>query len=240
MKKEDKKKWLWAAGLGAVLLAAVVCLFVIPKSGPGAASSAVPSSAPAPTAAASPTPLALARAKNSDVVGWLSVPGTDIDDPVVQAADNEHYLRRTWEGKQDVWGSYFLDYECHASGCEALDRVSIIYGHSIGDDPDGKCFSQLKRYADPAFSAEHPYLNWQLADGGTLWQVFAAGEVSVTLNYLDPNPDDTACAQLLDALRETGGDGFEAVTVDGEDKLLILSTCTSDDAVRFVVAAKLL
>ena len=97
MKKEDKKKWLWAAGLGVVLLAAVVCLFVIPKSGPGAASSAIPSSAPAPTAAASPTPLALARAENGDVVGWLSVPGTDIDDPVVQAADNEHYLRRTWE-----------------------------------------------------------------------------------------------------------------------------------------------
>ena len=70
--------------------------------------------------------------------------------------------------------------------------------------------------------------------------MFAAGEVPVTLNYLDPNPDDTACAQLLDALREAGGDGFEAVTVDGEDKLLILSTCTSDDAVRFVVAAKLL
>ena len=31
---------------------------------------------------------------NSDVVGWLQVPDTKINEPVVQTTDNEYYLRR--------------------------------------------------------------------------------------------------------------------------------------------------
>ena len=37
--------------------------------------------------------LAEARAKNPDAVAWLYMPGTEVDDPVVQAEDNGYYLK---------------------------------------------------------------------------------------------------------------------------------------------------
>ena len=34
---------------------------------------------------------------NSDVIGWLQVPDTKINEPVVQTTDNEYYLRRDYK-----------------------------------------------------------------------------------------------------------------------------------------------
>ena len=57
--------------------------------------------------------------------------------------------------------------------------------------------------------------------------------------YLDPNPDEAAYSALLDTLRAASAKNFDSVEVSAQDKILILSTCTSDDIVRFVLCAKL-
>ncbi len=185
-----------------------------------------------------------AKSQNSDVVAWLTVPGTEIDDPVVQAADNDYYLRRTWLGESDVWGSYFLDYECHAREVASLDKVSIIYGHSNGDSKDDKNFSQIKRWEDADFAAQNPTFTLRLTDGTlTTWQVFAASKVPVegenAVYYLDPNPSEETYSALLNTLRAASAQSFDGVEVTSQDKILILSTCTSNDIVRYVLCAKL-
>ena len=136
------------------LLSMLLLIFLLPGIRPQAQSSsvAVSSSSQASSSSEADTRLEDAKSQNSDVVAWLTVPGTEIDDPVVQAADNDYYLRRTWLGESDVWGSYFLDYECHAREVASLDKVSIIYGHSNGDSKDDKNFSQIKRWEDADFA----------------------------------------------------------------------------------------
>ena len=37
--------------------------------------------------------------KNKDVVGWIQIPGTKIDYPMVQGEDNTYYLEHMWEKK---------------------------------------------------------------------------------------------------------------------------------------------
>ena len=55
--------------------------------------------------------MAAFEAKNDDCVGWLYIPGTDIDDEIVQAKDNDFYLRRTSMGYYySEHGCYFVDY----------------------------------------------------------------------------------------------------------------------------------
>ena len=177
-------------------------------------------------------------------VGWLTVEGTEIDNAVMQAGDNDYYLRRTWLGESDVWGCYFLDYECNIREKASLDKVSIIYGHSLEDSKDDKNFSQIKRWEDAEFAAQNPTFTLRLTDGTlTTWQVFAASKVPVegenAVYYLDPNPDEAAYSALLDTLRAASAKNFDSVEVSAQDKILILSTCTSDDIVRFVLCAKL-
>ena len=142
MSDRTKKIILWSACgvVGFALVIMLLLIFLLPGIRPQAQSSsvAVSSSSQASSSSEADTRLEDAKSQNSDVVAWLTVPGTEIDDPVVQAADNDYYLRRTWLGESDVWGSYFLDYECHAREVASLDKVSIIYGHSNGDSKDDK------------------------------------------------------------------------------------------------------
>ena len=61
-------------------------------------------SAPAPPDRAEE--LQVAQSNNPDTVAWLTVPGTDIDGPVQQAADNDYYMRRDELGKPSYEGCF--------------------------------------------------------------------------------------------------------------------------------------
>lgn len=69
------------------------------------------------------------KAVNSDVVGWVQIPGTVVNYPVYQGSDNDEYLRTTAEGNYSVGGQIFLDYENVKPGM--LDQQTIIYGHHL-------------------------------------------------------------------------------------------------------------
>lgn len=248
MSDRTKKIILWSACgvVGFALVIMLLLIFLLPGIRPQAQSSSVAasSSSQASSSSEADTRLEDAKSQNSDVVAWLTVPGTEIDDPVVQAADNDYYLRRTWLGESDVWGCYFLDYECHAESFSTLDKVSIIYGHSLEDSKDDQNFSQIKRWEDADFAAQNPTITLQLESGTvTTWQVFAASKVPVegdnAVYYLDPNPSEETYSALLNTLRAASAQSFDGVEVTSQDKILILSTCTSNDIVRYVLCAKL-
>ena len=65
---------------------------------------------------------------NPDTVGWLFIPGTKINYPIVQTTDNDKYLHTGFNGEDNVAGSIFLDYE---SEPDMTGRNNIIYGHNM-------------------------------------------------------------------------------------------------------------
>ncbi|MEA4911162.1 MAG: class B sortase [Oscillospiraceae bacterium] len=182
--------------------------------------------------------LKAAHEQNSDVVGWLTVAGCEIDDPVVQAEDNDRYLRRTVESEAyDVWGCYFLDYINRTDGYSLRDRVSIIYGHSLDDSAESERFSKLKRYKNAEFSAAHPTVSFSTLHKHRQWEIFAVCDVPITIDYIDPNPDDEKFSATVSYMLQNSYVDFGA-EVGMQDRILLLSTCTADPAVRFVIAAK--
>ena len=75
---------------------------------------------------------------NADAKGWLLFPGTEIDNVVMQAADNSYYLRRDEKGAYSIWGCYFADYEADLTA-SGPSRNTVIYGHSsLNDETEGK------------------------------------------------------------------------------------------------------
>ena len=63
-------------------------------------------------------------ARNGDCIGWLSVPDTAVDYPVMHTPENpQKYLRRSFYGEYSVSGVPFLDSRCSLGG----DNL-IIYG----------------------------------------------------------------------------------------------------------------
>lgn len=176
---------------------------------------------------------------NSDVVGWLSLPCCDIDDPIVQSYDNNYYLRRTIESDEyDAWGCYFLDYINYHDTVSLFDKVSIIYGHALGDYAESEKFSKLKRYKDAEFAGENPYITFSLLEKELKFEIFAVSDMPITIDYIDPNPDDAKYRDTLDYMLDNSY-VYMGVDVTTEDQILVLSTCTADENVRFVVAGKL-
>ena len=177
--------------------------------------------------------------ENNDVIGWITVDGCGIDNRVFQAKDNDYYLRRNEKGEHDVWGCYFLDYKNSPDENAFNDRVQIVYGHSLKDDPDSEKFSKLKYYLDKKFAKEHPYIYFSTLYQQYEWEIFACTYVPVTLNYIAVNPDDEKFRKvIIDYIAANTNVDF-GVKVKKDDRILILSTCTSDTKVRYVVAARL-
>lgn len=88
--------------------------------------------------------------KNKDLVGWVSVEGTDIDYPVMQNPDDaEYYLHRNFEKKADINGLPILDINCHIEG---PDNNFIVYGHHM---KSGMMFAGLLKFAEKDFYKEH-------------------------------------------------------------------------------------
>jgi sortase B len=87
--------------------------------------------------------------RNPDTVGWIIVPGTQINYPVVQGANNEYYLYRLFDDTASGTGTVFSDYQ----GSKTLDaQNNLIYGHNM---LDGSMFSDITMYTNQDFFDEH-------------------------------------------------------------------------------------
>ena len=174
------------------------------------------------------------REVNPDVIGWIRIPGTQIDYPLMQGEDNQYYLERTWKGEPNAAGSIFLEQHCSA---DLSDFNTIIYGHRM---KNGSMFAALKYYNKMDYLQEHPYV-YILDDAGPhRYEVFSAYEASVTgTTYRLAIEDDEIKQKFIDdcsgwSVIETG------VEPTIRDRMLTLSTCTGRGyETRWVVQARL-
>lgn len=242
IKKEDLLRIPpWARGaLAAGLLMLVIGLifWLNPFAGDSAASESLPPESASINAFAPYASAEIKQAweKNNDTAGWLALPGCDINDPVMQGADNDEYLRRTeFSSAYNIWGCYFLDYTNTNDGYTLLSRVSVVYGHSLDDTPNSKKFSKLKQFEDPAFCKANQSFTFSLLYASQAYSIFSACKIPVSMDYINPNPDDAEYQALLTYLLENSSYDF-GVNVATSDHIMLLSTCTSNENERYVVA----
>lgn len=90
---------------------------------------------------------------NSDVVGWVTVPGTNIDQPIVQAdaSDPQYYLWHDVYREPNYLGCPYVDADC-TQGFDSLNCV--VFGHNMGG-PDQSMFGDFELFSDPETAAEH-------------------------------------------------------------------------------------
>lgn len=147
------------------------------------------------------------RAINEDIVAWIQIPGIGVDYPVVQGEDNEHYLHYTFDGKENIAGSIFLDYRNRA---DFTDRKVILYGHNM---QDGSMFSQLEKYQDDDFRKAQGRVILYLPDKTLEYEIVKCRKVSMwDLVYGNVNEEK------------------ESVS-----KQMILSTCSSSPNLRLIL-----
>jgi len=173
--------------------------------------------------------------RNEAVVGFLTIPGTNVGDLVVQGADNYFYLTHDAYGNANANGALFMDYR---NSRDFSDLNTIIYGHNMRN---GTMFHNLRYYMNQDFFERHPRITI-VGDRRILtYEIFAAFSTNIDFYYIQvdfKSPDDFG-ALINEIMRRsvisTG------VTATAYDRILILSTCTNErEDMRFVVAARLM
>ena len=176
------------------------------------------------------------QSKYPDVRGWLTIPESGIDYPVLQSnvEDPEYYLRRDYRGNYDINGSLFLQADCILGESGNL----TIYGHNMNS---GAMFGNLDQYVSYDYWKAHPKVFFQTQEGMEEYQIVAVLKADVSMfdfqqaSFHSPQGAEAYVQQAKAlSLFETGVDGI------GCEKTLTLVTCSYEwkEARNILVAVK--
>lgn len=174
------------------------------------------------------------RQVNGDVLGWIQIPGTKVDYPLLQGEDNQFYLEHNWKGKKEYVGSIFLEY---SNSPDLMDYNTILYGHNMSN---GTMFGSLRQYRYGNHWKKHPYVYILCGAGVLRYEVFSTYTAQVdSLTYgLSFRQMQTRAEFLAMALENSEID--TGIVPELTDQILTLSTCSGAGySTRRVVHARL-
>lgn len=163
-------------------------------------------------------------------IGWINVPETKINYPVMYSGDNEFYLHRAVDGSYLRVGSIFLDYRCNAN---FTGKINVLYGHNMSD---GSMFADVMKFIDSDYFDSHNY-GW-MTTGNAVYKIdfFSLSQPENYDDFYDVNSDVDL---WLDSLRERSFI-WKNIGVSKEDQFISLSTCTnSEGSSRTVLTGKI-
>lgn len=174
---------------------------------------------------------------NSQLAGWVNIPGTVVDYPVLKGGDNDYYLKKGFYNEYNPNGSIFMDYRNSYN-----DINMIIYGHNTSD---GEMFSCLTQYMDENFYKNHREIKFDTLYDHYTYRVIAAclGEVKYIdeegFRYYNYTDDEYELDSFFMDIRNQS-----LYPVDYEfkndDRFITLSTCSkvSENGRLYIVAVR--
>lgn len=176
--------------------------------------------------------------QNQDMIGWITVPGTEVDYPVMQSQGRpNYYLKHNFKKEKSSYGVPYLSEACDPGGGECN---LIIYGHHM---KNGTMFAGLMKYTDESFYREHPFIWFDTPESAGVYQIVAvtkapASSDDETMFRLAGDP-----TQRQAFLEEVKKRAFydTGQSMDSGEPLLILITCeyTQTEGRLLVVAEKI-
>lgn len=197
--------------------------------------------------------------RNSDIIGWINVPNTIIDYPVVQrttdSENNYYYLRRDLDGNSDKNGTVFAHYSQRIA-YNYDTPIIVLFGHHMRN---GNMFQNLMKYdtsskskdraAALEFYKTNPVFTFNTIYDEAEWVIFAVMKLNTLeehgeiFHYIvsDFATDEDHQAYIDEIRSRSVLDTTSCVDVTIDDRLLLLQTCSYEyeDFRTVIVARKL-
>ena len=177
---------------------------------------------------------------NNDLVGWITIEGTNINYPVMQTPKNsDYYLHTSFYHEYADEGCLYARGACDVFA--PADNVTI-YGHNM---LNGSMFRHLHKYKEKKFYEEHKYIQFDTLYERHTYEIIAVFLTSGTYGkgyayHLFDNAKNAA--EFDEFVANVKALSFYDIPVTAQygDKLITLSTCdkTSMENGRLVVVAK--
>lgn len=173
------------------------------------------------------------RKRNADTIAWIHLKGTKINYPIVQAGDNDYYLRRMFNGASGIGGTLFVDYRVKQP---FKDFNTIVYGHSMKDK---SMFGSLKFYQDSSYADEHSKFDLVTPEGKYRLEVVAFLHIAADNNLYTVVDTGNKAAKDNYVQMLKNNASYTRGSFGSSDTLVLLSTCAYDyDGARHVVVCK--
>ncbi len=176
---------------------------------------------------------------NPEIWGWLYIPGTNIDRPLLKSTvSDDYYADHTADGTEGEEGALYIEIPNQTNLC---DFNTVIHGK---DQQEDDLFYELHKFDDPDFFAQNEQLYIYTPDNVYTYEIFGAcyDEGSDILRRYDYTTEQGCNAYLSDFysrrdLSMNKREGWEDLTA--ANFLLTLDGTTADDK-QFVVLAVLI
>ena len=180
------------------------------------------------TAVSSPVDLESLIDINSDVYAWIRIPGTHVDYPIAQSSvDDNFYLHK------NIHKKYLFAGMIYTQSCNSLDfydPVTVVYGHNMRSTT---MFSTLHYFEDPEFFDSHDTFYIYTRDRMLTYKIISAYKydnrhIMNTFDFSDPDVLRTFQQNTLEPM-STLRNVREGIELDADSKIVVLSTCMSND-----------
>lgn len=170
--------------------------------------------------------------KNNDTIGFLKVNGTEINHIIVQAKDNDYYLRHNFLKEVSSEGWPFADYRNKFDG---TDKNIIIYGHNMKNN---NMFGTLGNVLNKSWqeNPENQEIIFNTTSEDNKYKVFSVYQIDVEDYYIQTDFAGNEFKNFVDKLKSRSEYDFN-VEVNNDDQILTLSTCGISSKYRVVVHA---
>ena len=178
---------------------------------------------------------------NPDIKGWIQIPNTVIDYPVLQSpvSDPEYYLTHDYRKEYTKYGSIFADSNCTLDGtCQNI----ILYGHHMND---GQMFADILNYTDLDFYKTSPVFTFHTDSYEGQWKVVSVFRTNTLSSQGEPFAYNqigfSSESAFLNFAYQLKIRSILDIPVDilPTDELVTLSTCSYElDEFRTVVVAR--
>jgi len=165
-----------------------------------------------------------------DAVGWLYLPDTNINYPLMQGEDNEFYLHHAYDGSYMMAGSVFLDCRCNPN---FMNPINVVYAHNM---KNGSMFAGVIKFKNAEYFNTHRYGWLSTAD-----KVYRIDFFSVAVTdwqdsiYDGSQPVSDWMSRIQNLSQISAG-----ISYDETDRFISLSTCSNEFAnARTVLTGKL-
>ena len=174
------------------------------------------------------------KEKNSDIVAWLKVKGTNIETTVVKSTNNDYYLTHNFNKEYNSAGWIFADYKNKVDG---TDKNLVIYGHNMRDD---SMFGSLKWVINEDWynNEDNKYITLITENETQVYEVFSVYRIEKEDYYIQTNFNtEKEFNTFAQTIKKRSKKDFN-VDVNKEDNILTLSTCANNNKYRVVLHAK--
>lgn len=161
---------------------------------------------------------------NKDVYAWITIPGTEIDYPILQhETDNTYYLNYNIDGSYGYPGCIYTE---NMNSKDFQDNNTVIYGHNM---KNGTMFAALHKYEDSSFFEENQKIYIYTPNEEFSYTIFAAYiyDDRHLLYSFDFSQEEVYAAYLEEIMNMRSMNALirDDLEVTAEDKIITLVTC---------------